>query len=182
MTDTIRDSQGRYAYTAESAETDARIIELRAKRWTFQEIADELRMDKAQVFRCAQRALKAIVAPAVDELRTIENEKYDLLERKAWEVMESRHYVVINQGPKAGELVKAPGSEDEYLVDGDVTLRSIQSILRISIERRKLNGMDKLTIAPKAALELTEEQLDIAIAAKLEELKERKNGLHAVAS
>lgn len=69
----------------EMAERDARVIELRARGLSFEQIAraniDGVG-DKQQAHRCFKRGIRNITAIRADDWRKLENEKLDVLERK----------------------------------------------------------------------------------------------------
>ena len=159
---------GRFTQTSKTAETDAAIARLRLEGKSYRAIANELKIDIHTAHDGLKRAYRNVVAPDVATLRAVENDKLDELEERAWEVMNRRHYFVSGQ---QASVINGPNGEP--LFDSAPVLNAIDRVLRISIERRKLNGMDVKTASPRQIDEITESALDQAIE-QLEREKEQR--------
>jgi len=137
-TDTTgHDGHGRFIRTIDTAERDAECARLRARDYTYQQIADATGFTSRTGARFAvERALARTITEPGEELRRIELMKLDALARAAWRVLEARHYLVSQ-----GRLIRledgAPPLED----DGPV-LQAIDRLLKISERRSRLLGLD----------------------------------------
>jgi len=134
---TGHDGHGRFIRTIDTAERDAECAHLRARDYTYQQIADATGFTSRTGARFAvERALARTITEPGEELRRIELMKLDALARAAWRVLEARHYLVSQ-----GRLIRledgAPPLED----DGPV-LQAIDRLLKISERRSKLLGLD----------------------------------------
>lgn len=128
---------------------------MRACGATYQRIADALGYgSRYNARRAVERALAEIPAEAVDELRRLEAERLDYLTAKAFEVLESTHYVHT----PAGKLVYGPDAQP--LLDPMPVLHAIDRLLRIEERRARLFGLD----APARRNGFTLDEIDAAIA------------------
>lgn len=153
-----RDGNNRYMRTLEDAQREAECARLRAKGWTYQRIAEAVGYaDKGTAYHAVQRALKATVQEAGDELRQLERERLDRLSEAAWKILERHHVLVSN-----GRVVSLEGTP---LPDDAPALGAIDRLLRISESRRKLEGLD----AP-SRVSVEADQLGQDIAAILDRL------------
>lgn len=131
----VRDGNGRFLYTVESARRDAQAAELRAQGWGYQRIADELQYEnKGTAWHAVDRVMQETVQEAGDTLRKMERERLDRMSEAAWAVLERQHVTVSN-----GRIVSLNG---EPLPDDGPVLAAIDRLLRISESRRKLDGLD----------------------------------------
>lgn len=131
---TVRDGKGRYDRDPDTAAQDARACELRARSFTYQQIADQLGMSKGHAYASVQRALRETIQEPAEELRQLELIRLDDLHRAARTVMEATHYVVDR-----GQVVEWAGSP---LVDDGPVLAAIDRMLRVQERRAKLLGLD----------------------------------------
>jgi len=137
-TDTTgHDGHGRFIRTIDTAERDAECARLRARDYTYQQIADATGFTSRTGARFAvERALARTITEPGEELRRIELMKLDALARAAWRVLEARHYLVSQ-----GRLIRledgAPPLEDYGPV-----LQAIDRLLKISERRSRLLGLD----------------------------------------
>lgn len=110
---------GRYtaAEDAERATRRERVLELRAKGWTFDAIATEVGLNSRQAahedYRAALRTARAEHLPNLEDARAFDLERLERLARKAW----------------------------EHIDAGD--LKGIDSMLRIMDRRARLLGLDQ---------------------------------------
>ncbi|MBH1938972.1 hypothetical protein I5Q34_32725 [Streptomyces sp. AV19] len=132
-----RGPDGKFIYTAASAQRDAEACELRARGWSYKRIADHLGADVHTIHDGVQRALRAIVQEPAEEVRTLELERLDRLYERAVEVLERRH-VTVSQG----KIIYEGG---EPLADDGPVLQAIDRLLRIQERRAKLLGLDAAT-------------------------------------
>lgn len=104
------------------AERDARVIELKARGMTFEQIAKRGGIEgvshASQAKRCFDRGLSNRVAVQADQYRALENEKLDLAERTV---------VAILSDPAAERRER---------------LKAADSLVNIMSRRAKLNGID----------------------------------------
>jgi len=134
---TGHDGHGRFIRTIDTAERDAECAHLRARDYTYQQIADATGFTSASGARFAvERALARTITEPGEELRRIELMKLDALARAAWKVLEARHYLVSQ-----GRLIRLEDGSPPLEDDGPV-LASIDRLLRISERRSKLLGLD----------------------------------------
>lgn len=137
-----RGANGRYVRTPETAERDAKAAELRAQRWTLQEIADELGYSTRERARTAiNRALRSITQPAAENLIRAEAEHLDVLYEEALAVLDRDHLTVSH-----GRIitVKDPESGVETpLLDDAPKLAAIDRLVKIRESFRRLHGLDQ---------------------------------------
>jgi AraC-like DNA-binding protein len=155
--DTRGAGNGRYERDIDTAERDAEAARLRARGRTYQQIADELGFsDKSNAHKAVQRTLAAVPVEAAEEVRKLELDKLDNLERAALEVMGRKH-VFVQQGhvvrQRIGverdadgiERLDADGKEIplyEDVLDDGPTLKAVETLLRVAERRARLLGLD----------------------------------------
>ena len=168
MTETspARSKAGKFISTVEGAQRDANAARLRARGMSLREIAAKLGYhDEAGASRGIQRALDAVPVAAVAELRKLEVEKLDALERTTWSVMLKRHYVVA----ASGKVATDPETGEPLTDDGPV-LAATDRLLKIAERRARLLGLDSPT---KVDVRATND-LDAEIESLLAQLAERR--------
>lgn len=137
METTDRGNDGRFTRTLEGAERDAEAARLKSRGLSYSQIARNLSYETASgAYKAVQRALAAVPAEDVDELRRIQSEQIDALTAKAIEVLESTHYAHTVHG----DLVRGP--DGEPMIDSMPTLHAIDRLLRLAERRAKLMGLD----------------------------------------
>ncbi|MFI0768616.1 hypothetical protein ACH4TQ_27575 [Streptomyces sp. NPDC021218] len=130
-----RDAQGRFIYTAESARRDAAAADLRAQRYSYQRIADELGYNnRGDAWRGVQRAMQTIVREPVERLIQTEAAQLDELYAAGLEVLERAHLAVSN-----GKVVIHDG---QPVLDDGPRLAAIRELRQIRESYRKLHGLD----------------------------------------
>lgn len=160
-------NDGRFTRTFEGAERDAEAARLKSRGLTYEQIARNLGYaDASGAYRAVQRALAAVPAESVDELRRIQREQIDALTAKAIEVLESTHYAHT----QSGQLVEGP--DGQPLIDSMPTLHAIDRIIRLAERLSKLMGLD----APSRHEVITLDYLDAQIRAANEELARLEAG------
>jgi hypothetical protein len=129
---------------AQVAERRARAIALRAEGQSWDTIAEALGY-KSRGAACTDvaRALDARLkeqALAADQLREVELERLETMEREVWVVLRRRHVTV--SGGKIVYDEPAAGEEPRPLVDDGPVLAAVDRLNRISERRAKLLGLD----------------------------------------
>lgn len=161
---------GRYVRTPESAARTARAMDLRAKGWTYQQIADELGYaDRATANRAITDGLTAIVrepgaAVLHFELERLDAElvRLDGLEANVRAVLDARHITVSN-----GRVIINPDT-DEPMVDDGFVLQAVDRLLKIEDARRrngerraKLTGIEAAVKIDQTVHEVTQRDLEL---------------------
>ena len=146
---------------------DARAFELRARRWSFQKIADELGYaDSGHAHQGVQRAIARANRDSLQESKAMILEHLDQLAQAAWRVLEASHIVV-----QMGKVIRVPGPDGELvpLQDDAPVLNAIDRLLAIERERIKVLGH----YAPKQVQVFTHDSVDAAIAELEREIAHR---------
>lgn len=155
-----RSPAGQYMRTADTAERDAEACRLRARRMTYQQIADALGYgDKGTAYRAVQRGLAAIVQEPAAELLRLELEQLDYMAQQVIKVLERRHVSVSH-----GQIVYHGGKP---VRDDGPVLAAVDRLLKIQERRAKLLGLD----APKRLEVVTIDWLDEQIRTLTAELE-----------
>lgn len=156
----IRNAKGQMERDIGQAALDAEAAELRAMRWSYPAIAAHQGCAVSTAFSRVKRAIASVPYEAVDELRRVELDSLDELERKAREVLLATHLRVDH-----GKVIEIDGVP---MVDDEPVLRAAQTILRIKDMRAKLTG----EYAPsRSRVEVvTEDVIDAEIRALEQEL------------
>ncbi|WP_220183368.1 hypothetical protein [Sphaerisporangium album] len=147
----VRGGDGRYHRDPRTAKRDAEACRLRARGYTYEQIAVELKMSgKGRAYDAVQRALADTVREPAEEVRQLEVLRLDELYRAALAVMENTHYVVshgkiVRLGePYIDDDGEAAVDDDQGapLVDDAPVLAAIDRMLRIQERRARLLGLD----------------------------------------
>lgn len=122
MATRTRNGNGRFTRGADSRKRDHEAAEFRARGYSFQRIADELRFaSKGHARDAVLRAYADIPSEATEEARRLDLERIDRLIEKAWEIM-LRDHVTVSQGHVVGKLTGWQRDDDgEILRDGEGT-------------------------------------------------------------
>lgn len=120
MATRTRNGNGRFTRGADSRKRDHEAAEFRARGYSFQRIADELRFaSKGHARDAVLRAYADIPSEATEEARRLDLERIDRLIEKAWEIM-LRDHVTVSQGHVVGKLTGWQRDDDgEILRDGE---------------------------------------------------------------
>lgn len=145
---------GRFMRTIEGAERDAEAARLKSRGQSYAQIARNLGYaDHTGAYKAVQRALVAVPAESVDELRRLQSEQIDALTAKAYEVLESTHFAHTQHG----ELVRAP--DGQPLIDDMPVLHAIDRLIRLAERRAKLMGLDAPTRHEVTTLDYLDAQI-----------------------
>ncbi len=168
-----RDGRGRATRAPQSVENDIKAAELRSKSLSYRQIATQLGVTAGTAYQMVQRGIREIPTEGAEEARRIELAKLDTVEQAAWTVLESLHFVMIESGPHAGEIIYHPDRPDEPLADSAPVLAAIDRIVKTSESRRRMLGLD----APKQSIVnvVTEDMVDREITRLTEEMNARAN-------
>lgn len=167
MANPDHDKSGRFTRTIEGAERDAEAARLKSRGLTYGQIARNLDYaDASGAYRAVQRALAAVPAESVDELRAVQRAQIDALTAKAIEILESTHYAYTVHG----DLIHGP--DGQPLLDSVPTLQAIDRLIRLAERLSKLMGLD----APSRHEVITLDYLDAQIRDAAEELARAQAG------
>jgi len=100
------------APTPERIDREREIVELRTEGYVWREIAQQVGMSTAGVYKAYNRAMTRVITPAVNEHRELELDRLDILQRTYW----------------------------QPAVNGN--LRAADFVLRVIDKRAKLLGLD----------------------------------------
>jgi hypothetical protein len=138
-----RGNDGRFTRTEQTAENDSRAVRLRAQGAPYSAIAKALGYsDPSGAYRAVQRALTAVPAPDVEQLRLLQGEELDMIQVEAWQVVKGRHLKVSN----SGRIALDPLTQ-EPLTDPAPKVAALGVLLRAADRRAKLYGLDAPTQA-----------------------------------
>lgn len=156
MTGRTRDGNGRFDRDPETAKRDAEAARFRGRGWTYQRIADELRVSRQTAYDAVQRALQDTLAEPAAEARTLELERLDEMHVAVLAVLEREH-VTVSQGKvvrrRVGVEVGGDGEPKldddgkqipiyEDVLDDAPVLQAVDRLLRIQERRSRLLGLD----------------------------------------
>jgi len=132
----------------------ARALELRAQGYSFQRMADDMGISKLYARKLYLQAMAAIITPGVEEMRTLENERLDIMQQHAMEILTAFH-PYVSSGSVVRTIVEDSFGRPLLDADGEVVtqalgdagprLAAIKVLLAISDRRAKLNGLDAPT-------------------------------------
>ena len=89
---------GRHRNKALAAARRTRAIELRTQGWTYEQIADELGYaNRGTVYTIVSKALAAQEADGVENLRAIEIERLDRLQKSLWPLAEAGDVAAVSE-------------------------------------------------------------------------------------
>lgn len=158
---TSQGADGRFQHDEYVARRDAEAARLRARGWSYAQIAEHMGYANHTGARQAvHRALQAVVQEPAEELRNLELARLDIMWQAAVAVLEANHYLVsqgrlIFLGPRP-------------LEDDAPVLAALDRMLKIMERRARLLGLD----APaRTRVEVvTEDAVDAEIARLEQEL------------
>ncbi|GAA2034605.1 hypothetical protein GCM10009839_38920 [Catenulispora yoronensis] len=154
-----RGNNGKFCRGIAGAERDAQAAHLRAQGLSYRQVAEALGYaDASGAFKSVQRALSAVPAEAVAELRAVEAARLDELTRRAWAVVDKTHLVVAANG----RVVEGP--DGQPLIDDAPTLHALDRLLKIAERRARLFGLDAAKKYEVRQQVVTLDAIDAAIA------------------
>lgn len=151
-----RDYRGRFTRSTETAQRDAVIAEMRSRRMTYQQIADDLGISDSAAHEAYQRVLERTIEEPAANARKRELEDLDAAQRAVLEVLEREH-VTVSHGRVVRRLVGFETGEDgsprldaqgerigiyEDVTDDGPILQAVDRLVKIGESRRKLLGLD----------------------------------------
>lgn len=133
-----------------TARKDAECAELRAKGYTYPQIARERKCAASTAYAAVQRAIAAVPVEAVNELRQIECDRLDLVIARLWDIAND-HGVAAND-----------------------TISALAGIMRASESKRKLLGLDAparqtITVITEDAVDAELRRLELELARRAEQ-------------
>ena len=134
-----RDGNGRFIRDLDTATKDTLAAEMRTHGYPLREIAAKLGYaNESGAAKAISRALRAVPAEAVEDLRALEVARMDALEERLWQILNTK-YPLITPGV---DLVQ----KGAYVEDPKPPLTVIDRLVRVSQQRARLLG---LYAAPK---------------------------------
>jgi hypothetical protein len=150
-----RNSRARATKAEQERNRDAAAARLRARRYSYDDIAAELGYaDRSGAWRAVERARKQVLRDADESMVSYDLDELDEMAREAWKVLRNTHFVVDR-----GEVVFHPET-GQPLIDDAPILDAIRRLLDVQQRRAKLVGLD----APSRAT-VTHASADIDAAA-----------------
>lgn len=155
-----RQRNGKLARNPDTAERDAKAAKLRARGLEYADIAREMGYtDKSAAYKAVQRCLRDTLTEPGDELRKLELDRLDAMQRAVQAILDREH-VSISQGrvvrrrgePKFdehGDPVLDAKGQPEYewndVLDDGPALAAVDRLLKIQERRARLLGLDTPT-------------------------------------
>jgi hypothetical protein len=133
-TNRTRNGKGRFDRNPDVAARRAEAARLRARSYTYREIAAALDIPVSVAHEDVQEAMREVLAEPAEAARKLELEKLDAAERRVREVLERRHLTVSH-----GRVITQDG---EPVEDDGPAMQAATTLVRISESRRKLLGLD----------------------------------------
>ncbi|MFI5687889.1 hypothetical protein [Streptomyces sp. NPDC051636] len=150
----LRDGRGRFSRTLQGAQRDAYAAQLRAQRWTYQQIADELGIDKSNAIMAVRRAIRDACAGPGKELVDLEVTRLEAMYDEVLDILNADH-VLVSHGKVIYDQAGNP------LPDYDIKLRAIDRALRARESFRKLLGLDAAVKVDATVHEVTQQDLEL---------------------
>lgn len=133
-----RGQNGRFTRSADTAERDSLAARLRTTGMSYREIARQLDYsDESGAYKAVSRALKAIPAEDVAELRAVECARLDALTQRLWGVLNTKYPVDMATGRQVVD------QNDKPIEDPAPLLAVADRLLRISVQRSRLLGLEQ---------------------------------------
>lgn len=166
----VRDRQGRYLPSPDTAIRDAQAAELRTQGLTYQQIADQMGYSGSRTaWDAVDRAIAAVIKEPGEAVLHFELERLDAelvrldgLEAAARKVLTARHITVSN-----GRVILHPDTDEPMEDDGPV-LQAIDRLLKIEDARRrngerraKLTGIEAAVKVDATVHEVTQQDLEL---------------------
>lgn len=153
---------------------EAKVLAMRRDGMTPTQIADELDYSDTYIKKCLASALKTIIIDNVEDLRKVENQKLDRLEKEVIAVLQAFHPLV-----SAGEVVRdtlddpngvplinpETGKLVTYkLTDAGPVLAAVAKAISIMERRAKMLGLDMPTKVAQTTPDGTKEATVVVVA------------------
>lgn len=119
--------------TVARAERDAEAARLRSQGYSYRQIGGMLGIDHSTAADAVSRALRAVPIESVGELRRLESARLDAMEQELDKIIASPPHIVA----ASGQITAQP--------DLRVAVLAVDSKIRLSARRAKLNGLDAPT-------------------------------------
>lgn len=129
----VQNAEGKFERTIEASRLEADAARLRSLGMSYREIAATQKIDVATAYRRVQHALAAVPVESVSELRRVELDRLDELQKRLFKVASSDHPMVSH-----GRVIP-------NVIDLTPNLQAMAQLLRLSESRRKLLGLDAPT-------------------------------------
>lgn len=118
---------------APTAAKDARALELRARGWTHQQIADELGYaNRSGALKACDRALTATIREKNEDAKALLIHDLSMAKQAVWAVLEANHITISD-----GRIVTL---NDEPITDDEPVLRAVDRLVKIDQELAKIYG------------------------------------------
>ena len=138
MTNLTRDHNGRATRTPAQVESDHQAAQWKSQGLTYKQIGERLGVTRQAAHLAVQRALADIPRMATEELRTLELEKLDNLERRLIWIINQPSY----KTSASGRVIEYEG---KALLDITPQIQAIGAALKVIDKRAKLLGLDAPT-------------------------------------
>lgn len=154
----------RVGRTERERDRDAQAARLRALRFTYEQIAQQLGYaDHTGALKAAKRGRDRAVREPHQDMVLMDLAELDEMAREAWKVLRNTHYVVDR-----GEVVTL---DEAPLLDDAPVLAAIAKLLDIQVRRSKLVGLDAPT---RATVTHSPADIDAAVAELAQEMALRQ--------
>ena len=144
------------APTPERIDKEREIVELRTEGYVWREIAQQVGMSTAGVYKAYNRAMTRVIAPSIEEHRELELDRLDILQRTYWQPavngnLRAADYVlrVIDKRAKLLGLDAPLKVQAEVVTyDGSDLDREVDAIARIIDAQRTItaDGSEQFTV------------------------------------
>lgn len=145
-----RARHGKFAKSPEVQERIAMALAMRTRGASYREIGSALGMSTGNTYKMIQKALTEIIAEPAENLRKLELEKLDRLERIASDILGEQYEHVAANGKLAGVLDPRP------------RLMAIDRLLKVGESRRKLLGLDAPTQVEVTGVDIKINGIDLS--------------------
>lgn len=144
-------SSKRDARAVEEAELTRQCLELRVAGATLEEIGRVVDLHKSNVSRRIKAALASIPAAGAEELRTMENQRLDRMQKAIWNQVRQGHLGAVDRAIKISERrARLNGIDAPQRLDLGVKAVDIDSVARdimAAISSPEAEGDDELLAA-----------------------------------
>lgn len=131
-------TNGKFMRTPEQIQADRKAADLRSLGYTYQMIADRMDVSVAAAHRMVDRAIQEIPTEGTEQVRKMELEKLDNLERRLL-------YIINQQSYKTSASGRVIEYEGKPVLDTTPQIQAIGAALKVIDKRAKLLGLDAPT-------------------------------------